>query len=157
MTNGESPFWTDPAGSRRNLRLLRAFFWLATIVTGFLQAWSARFWLSPDGTNYLDIATAYLRGDWKNAVNAYWSPLFSWLLAFSLRVLHPTPYRESTLLHLLNFAALLVSLLSFEFFSGHSCTRESIGAGLAKKATRSRNWVGGPSVTRFLFRRHSSS
>jgi len=116
MTNGESPFWTDPAGSRRNLRLLRAFFWLATIVTGFLQAWSVRFWLSPDATNYLDIATAYLRGDWENAVNAYWSPLFCWLLALSLRVLHPGPYWESTLLHLLNFAALLVSLLSFEFF-----------------------------------------
>lgn len=116
MTNGQSLFWTDPAGSRRNLRLLRALFWIATIVTGFLQAWSARFWLSPDATNYLDIASAYLRGDWKNAVNAYWSPLFSWLLAFALRLFHPSAYSESTLLHLLNFVALLVSLLSFEFF-----------------------------------------
>jgi len=116
MTTGESSFWTDTAGSRRNLRFLRVFFWFATIVAGFLQAWSMRFWLSADATNYLDVASAYLRGDWTNAINAYWSPLFSCLLALVLRLFHPAPYWESTLLHLLNFAALLLSLLSFEFF-----------------------------------------
>ena len=96
--------------------MIRGIFWLVTICAGFLQAWASRFFVSPDGNCYLDIASAYLRGDWKNAVNAYWSPLFSWLLALCLEVLRPSPYWESTLLHLLNFAGLLVALRCFEFF-----------------------------------------
>src|SRR5712664_928654 len=116
MDSGRLSFWIEPADSRRDLRLLRALFWVITFAAGFLQAWAARFWISPDGNNYLDIATAYLRGDWKNAINAYWSPFFSWLLALCLRLFHPAPYWESTLLHLLDFVGLLVALLCFEFF-----------------------------------------
>jgi len=96
--------------------LLRISVWLVTIFAGILQVIAQRFLLSPDATNYLDIASAYLRGDWKNAVNGYWSPFFSWLLAFCFWLFHPNPYWESTLLHVLNFAALLVSLFTFEFF-----------------------------------------
>jgi 4-amino-4-deoxy-L-arabinose transferase-like glycosyltransferase len=106
----------DSAEPRENLRLLRATFWFVTATAGFLQAWAARFWISPDGNNYLDVASAYLRGDWGHAVNAYWSPFFSWLLAFCLWVFRPGPYWESTLLHLLNLAGLLLALRSFEFF-----------------------------------------
>jgi hypothetical protein len=95
---------------------LRLLAWSAAVCAGFLEVWAARFWLSPDGNTYLDIASSYLRADWKNAVNAYWSPLFSWLLAFCLAIFHPSSYWESTLLHLLNFVAFLLSLLTFEFF-----------------------------------------
>jgi 4-amino-4-deoxy-L-arabinose transferase-like glycosyltransferase len=100
----------------QNLPLLRAVFWLITALAGFLQAWASRFWISPDGNNYLDVASAYLRGDWSHAVNAYWSPIFSWLLALCLRIFRPSSYWESTLLHLLNLLGLLVALRSFEFF-----------------------------------------
>jgi hypothetical protein len=72
--------------------------------------------MTPDGTCYLDIASAYLRGDWHNAINSYWSPLFSWLLALAIWIFHPAPYWESTLLHLVNFAGILVALACFEFF-----------------------------------------
>lgn len=102
--------------AQRNLRFLRAIVWVITIGSGFLQAWAARFYVSPDGVCYLDIAGAYLRGDWTNAVNAYWSPFFSWLLSLCLGLFKPNPYWESTVLHLLNFAGLLVSLAFFEFF-----------------------------------------
>jgi len=95
---------------------LRTLFWLITLSAGFLQVWAARFWISPDGNNYLDVASAYLRGDWTHAVNAYWSPLFSWLLALCLGLFRPSSRWESTLLHLLNFVALLLALRSFEFF-----------------------------------------
>src|ERR1700704_5705944 len=77
MTGGRLSFWIEPPDPRGNLRLLRAIFWLATACAGFLQAWAARFWISPDGNNYLDVASAYLRADWAHAVNAYWSPIFS--------------------------------------------------------------------------------
>jgi len=62
MDNGRFFFWFEPAGSQRNLRLLRSLFWLITFGAGFLQAWAARFWISPDGNNYLDVASAYFRG-----------------------------------------------------------------------------------------------
>ncbi len=99
-----------------NLRILRAAFWAIAILAGFLQVWAARFAVTPDGTCYLDIASAYLRGDWHNALNSYWSPFLSWLLALAMGILHPGPYWESTLLHFVNFAGFLFALVCFEFF-----------------------------------------
>src|SRR6266852_6366600 len=99
-----------------NLRILRAAFWAIAILAGFLQVWAARFAVTPDGTCYLDIASAYLRGDWHNALNSYWSPFLSWLLALAMGVLHPGPYWESSLLHFVNFAGFLFALVCFEFF-----------------------------------------
>jgi hypothetical protein len=96
--------------------LVRLFFWVLTTAVGFVQAWSLRFTITPDGNSYLDIATAYLRGDYAHAINAYWSPLFSWLIAVCLRLLNPPGYRETVLLHLLNFAGLLIALRCFEYF-----------------------------------------
>ena len=96
--------------------ILRAVAWSIAIVAGFLQAWATRFWTSADATNYLDLASAYLRHDWHNAINAYWSPLFSWLLALGFLAFQPSPFWETTLLHLTNFVGLLIGLLCFEFF-----------------------------------------
>jgi 4-amino-4-deoxy-L-arabinose transferase-like glycosyltransferase len=95
---------------------LRISVWSITAFAGFLEVWAQRFWLSPDATNYLGISIAYLRGDWKSAIDGYWSPFFSWLLALTFWLFHPSPYWESTVLHLLSLVALLVSLLTFEFF-----------------------------------------
>jgi hypothetical protein len=98
-----------------SFRAVRTAFRLAALILGFLQAWASRFYIEPDGVNYLDIAGAYLRRDWTNALNAYWSPLYSWLLALIQWTLHPSPYFESTFLHLLNFVLFLLALASFEF------------------------------------------
>lgn len=40
-----------------------------------------RYQINPDGISYLAIAERYLTGDFGAALNSYWSPLFSWLLA----------------------------------------------------------------------------
>jgi hypothetical protein len=37
--------------------------------------------LNADGTSYISIAEKYARGDFRNAVNGYWGPLLSWLMA----------------------------------------------------------------------------
>lgn len=37
--------------------------------------------LYPDATSYLSIAEAYTRGEFWNAVNGYWAPLYCWVLA----------------------------------------------------------------------------
>jgi hypothetical protein len=86
------------------------------LVLGFVQAWAGRFYIELDGMNYLDVARAYARGDWVHAINGYWSPLYSWLLAVIEIIFHPSPYWQSTYLHLLNFVLFIVALITFEFF-----------------------------------------
>jgi len=44
------------------------------LLPGFLHA------INADGISYISIARRYLGGDWHGAINAYWGPLFSWLL-----------------------------------------------------------------------------
>lgn len=94
----------------------RIAFWCFAVIAGFLQAWAGRFYIEPDGVNYLDIADAYLRHDWASAINAYWSPLYSWLLAGAKWLLHPSPYWESTTLQALNFLLYILSLACFAYF-----------------------------------------
>jgi len=106
----------EPADSARSVRLLRIVMWIATITAGLLQALASRFYISGDGNSYLDVASAYLRGDFANAINSYWSPFYSWLIALVLWVFKPSGYWETTILHLLNFVGLLLALRAFEFF-----------------------------------------
>jgi hypothetical protein len=116
MINEQFSFWNDPANLKRNLRFLRSIVWLITICAGFVQAWATRFWISPDGNSYLDVASVWLRGDWGHAINAFWSPVFSWFLAFYFGVFRLSTYWDSTALHLLNFVGLLLSLGTFDAF-----------------------------------------
>lgn len=111
-----SPLSLESSDSTRIFTRIRILFWAATSVVGFVQAWAVRFSIYPDGNSYLDIASAYLRGDYAHAVTGAWSPLLSWLIALVLRIFQPSGYWESSVLHLLNFAGLMLSLMCFEFF-----------------------------------------
>jgi hypothetical protein len=95
---------------------LRICCWLVALALGAAQAWATRFTMNPDGVSYLDIGDAYWRGDWHNAINAYWSPLYSWILGFFLKVLKPSIYWEYPLVHLVNFLIYVGALACFEFF-----------------------------------------
>ena len=106
----------EPENSTQNVRLIRFVMWTAAIAAGLLQVLALRFTVSGDGNSYLDVADAYLRGDFANAINAYWSPFYSWLIALVLGVFKPSGYWETTILHLVDFAGLLVALRAFEFF-----------------------------------------
>lgn len=99
-----------------SMRWYRSAFWILAVFSGLFQAWQYRFFIEPDGVNYLDVASAYMRHDWPVAINSYWSPLHSWLLAIALYLIHPSPYWESTVLHALNFVVYLVGLRCGEFF-----------------------------------------
>lgn len=90
--------------------------WCIAAALGLLHAWAGRFYIEPDGVNYLDIAHAYVQHDWHNAVNAYWSPLYSWILALALWLTRVPLYWESTLLHMVNFGFYLLALACFAFF-----------------------------------------
>lgn len=103
------------APARENYLLLRIFCWAAALALGAAQAWATRFSMNPDGISYLDIGDAYWRGDWHNAINAYWSPLYSWILGFFLKVLKPSVYWEYPTVHLANFLVYVAALACFEF------------------------------------------
>jgi 4-amino-4-deoxy-L-arabinose transferase-like glycosyltransferase len=97
-------------------RRLIAVLWLMAIVFGALHAWAARHDMGSDGMSYLDMGDAYLRGDWSMAINAYWSPFYSWLLGLAMVVLKPPPSWEFPVVHLVNFMIYLFALGCFHFF-----------------------------------------
>ncbi len=109
---------------RSDYKLLRICCWCVALVLGAAQAWATRFTMNPDGVSYLDIGDAYWRGDWHNAINAYWSPLYSWILGFLLKVLKPPPYWEYPLVHLVNFLIYVATLACFEFFLSSFITHQ---------------------------------
>jgi hypothetical protein len=97
----------------RNLKIIC---WIVVIGSGLVQAWYTRHMIYSDGVSYLDIARYYVAGNWKAALNSYWSPLYSWILAVWMVVLRPSGYWETALLHLTNFFAYLACLVGFERF-----------------------------------------
>src|SRR5438874_516949 len=75
-----------------SLRRWRMLFCCVALLAGFLQAWAGRHSMTSDGMAYLDMGDAYWRGDWRMAVNAYWSPLYSWVVGLALLLLKPSSY-----------------------------------------------------------------
>jgi len=62
----------------------RRVFLLALIlyaILGLFFLYFYRYQLDPDGVSYISIAEKYASGDFRHAVNGYWGPLLSWLLA----------------------------------------------------------------------------
>jgi hypothetical protein len=85
---------------------------------GAVQVFLDRNGFGPDSQSYAEIARAYLRHDWAMAINAHWSPLYSWLIALTLQLGKPSLRGEFPLLHLLNFFIFIVTIAAFEFFWG---------------------------------------
>jgi hypothetical protein len=90
----------------------RAFFWLSVVLAAY-QAWISRHSMMSDGISYLDIGDAYLHGDWKAAINGYWSPLYSVFLGSAMRFLKPSMRWEFPVVHLVNFIIFVLALVSF--------------------------------------------
>jgi hypothetical protein len=54
------------------------------IAAASVLLWVYRYQINPDGISYISIAQKYAAGNWREAVNGCWSPLFSWLLVPAL-------------------------------------------------------------------------
>ncbi len=100
-------------------RRIVTIFWLIAVFMGAIHAWDTRHVMNADGISYLDIGDAYMRGDWKTAINANWSPLYSWLLGLAMLIVKPSPYYEFTVVHAVNFVIYLFTIGSFHFFLVH--------------------------------------
>src|SRR5258708_17038645 len=84
------------------------------LVLGLLHVWAHRNDVAPDSISYIEIAWATARSGLHQIVNAYWSPLYPFLLSLVFRYFHPPVQWEFTAAHLLNFAVYVASLASFE-------------------------------------------
>src|SRR5581483_1151433 len=99
-----------------SVTIIRILFWTLAIIVAAAQLWTVRHYTNPDGISYIEIATNYVQGNWSNAVNAYWSPLYSWAIALAFLILRPSPYWQVATAHLVVFVGYLTALLSFELF-----------------------------------------
>jgi hypothetical protein len=100
------------------LQIVTRFFRAFALLLGGLHTWAAitSHSMNADGISYLDIGDAYLRGDWITAINAVWSPLYSWILGLVMAMVKPSMAWEFPLVHVVNFAIYFGSLFSFEYF-----------------------------------------
>jgi len=89
--------------------------WCLLSLAALIDMAYGRHAMNPDGISYLDMGDAMVRGDWKMATNAYWSPLYPWLQGLSLRLFKPSAYSEFTVVHLVNFPIFLFALAGFDF------------------------------------------
>jgi len=95
---------------------LTASFWIAACGFGMLAAWIGRNSINTDGISYLDVASAFNRHDWASAVNAYWSPVYPFLLSLGLKIFRPSIYKEFAVVHLVNFTIFLTAAAACDFF-----------------------------------------
>jgi hypothetical protein len=75
---------------------------------------------SADGMSYINISKLYLTGDFKDAINGYWGPLFSWLLIPFLKIFGSNPfdalYATRFLSLIIGFFTIIgIRLLSYRF------------------------------------------
>ncbi len=101
----------DVRPSRRVLWWLRG----VTVVLAFINAWANRWDMNPDAVSYLDIGDAYYRGDWHHALNAYWSPMYSWMVGAVLNIVRPSMRWEYPLVHAVDFVHFLLAMVAFEY------------------------------------------
>jgi hypothetical protein len=94
----------------------RVFFWCVILILGLLNVWARRNEVTPDSVSYIELGWAAARGGLHQVVNAYWSPLYPFLLSLVFRTFHPGPQWNFTAAHLLNFPVYVASLASFELF-----------------------------------------
>ena len=95
---------------------LRVLILSILIVLGAVQAWMGRSLMHNDGVQYLDLGDAYMRHDWHDAANSYWSPLYAWVQGAALATIRPSSETEFQVVHAVNFVIFLAVLAAFEFF-----------------------------------------
>jgi hypothetical protein len=100
--------------SHRVASLLHRKGFVLAVILGLLNFWITRFIIFSDGVSYLEIARRYASGNWNLAINAYWSPFYSWILAIARLLTGKNDRWELLSLHFINLSAYILALLLFE-------------------------------------------
>jgi hypothetical protein len=105
---------------------VKAAVWMITIATGSVCAlWKPYRFATDDAVSYLDIADAYRLHHWREALNGYWSPLYSWILAAGEWAARPSGHTEITLVRTVNLVLYLAAFAAF-----HALVRRILHRGL---------------------------
>lgn len=116
---------TDPGASTPpRLRIMTAMISLSLLI-GAVSAWFSRVDMNPDGISYLDLSDRWMAGDFNGIVNAYWSPVYPALLAVVRSVVHPAAQFEFSAVHVANFVAFVIGLVTFSLFIQELLARSS--------------------------------
>ena len=91
---------------------------LASAMLAVVHTWAGRYSMNPDGMSYLDVGSSFVRHDWADALNAWWSPLYPWSLGIIVSVVRPSPKWEFPLVQAFNFVLFLGALFAFRYFLG---------------------------------------
>jgi hypothetical protein len=89
---------------------------IAIVVVGGLQGWAERYSISPDGVSYLNLSDGWASGNLSAGISAYWSPLYPAVIGIVRALVDATPANEATLLHMVNFVFMVLSLVGFDLF-----------------------------------------
>jgi 4-amino-4-deoxy-L-arabinose transferase-like glycosyltransferase len=100
---------------RERVRVVTLVFWALALALGGLRMWATRYGMDPDTISYLDMGDAYLRHDWRMALNGDWNPLYAWILVAGKAVFRPGQYWEFPYLHCVNLALFVCGLAAFHF------------------------------------------
>lgn len=93
---------------------LMAVLWGLTLAVASLHTWRYRFNLwNLDSVSYLDIADAWRAGQWRDALNGYWSPAYSWVLAAVFAIVEPAEAHEYVVLHAVNLGLFVIAAAAF--------------------------------------------
>ena len=87
----------------------------ASVLLGLVHSWMSRYAMNPDGMSYLDLGDSFFQRNWAHAINAWWSPLYPWVVGNVLGILKPSMKWEFPVVHAVNFAIFLLALLAFRY------------------------------------------
>ena len=90
--------------------------WTAALGLAMAQLWQTRFDVHSDGLSYIEIGEAYAAGEWRQAVNTLWSPLYSWIVGLSLALSSPETQCEAPTVKFVNLVIFVLALASFRRF-----------------------------------------
>lgn len=90
---------------------------LLAIALGLILALSGN-GVVADGVVDLDIGDNFLRGDWRAAINALWSPLFPLIQGLALWIFKPSFQHELTVVQFTNCLIYACTVVCFRFFWG---------------------------------------
>ncbi len=93
-----------------------AVFALVGGVAGILQTWHSRGTLSPDLLAYLWGAKKLLANGWTSSASAYWSPLYSWLLAVPMSLHLMATSTEVLWAHIISLGVFFLAMLCCHAF-----------------------------------------
>lgn len=71
----------EASASERTLRAIDAVGMFVVLLLAALHLWQDRRWLDADTVTYADISDALLRGEWRSAINGYFSPAWAIVIA----------------------------------------------------------------------------